>query len=300
MRIALECIRHLKSAKKIMEKSQALFLIKPNERVQSEPANGIRVMLVDDHRIMLWALERLIESEKPRMEVVGKATAVAEALDLAGKSRPDVILLGLDLSAENGVDAIPELIAKLKAKVLVLTGLRDPSIQDDAVLAGARGVIGKKDAPEDILKAIEKVHQGELWLDRAATGRIFVELSRKGGPEETDPERQKIASLTVRERQIICTIVGDPGAIANTIAEKLHISGHTLRNHLTAIYEKLRVANRVELYVYANKHELRGRHDDLGHGQHHWRQRRGGALERHGSAGRNQRRADDRRYADDQ
>ncbi len=62
----------------------------------------IRVLLVDDHRIMLWALERLIESEKPRMEVVGKATSVAEAFDLAGKSRPDVILLGLDLGAENG------------------------------------------------------------------------------------------------------------------------------------------------------------------------------------------------------
>lgn len=217
----------------------------------------IRVLLVDDHRIMLWALERLIESEKPRMEAVGKATSVVEALDLAGKSRPDVILLDLNLSAENGGDAIPELIAKSKAKVLMLTGLRDPSIHDDAVLAGARGVVGKKDAPEDILKAIEKVHQGELWLDRAATGRIFVELSRKGGSEETDPERQKIASLTARERQIIFTIAGDPGAIANTIAEKLFISTHTLRNHLTSIYEKLRVANRLELYVYANKHELR-------------------------------------------
>ncbi len=139
----------------------------------------------------------------------------------------------------------------------MLTGLRDPFIHDNAVLAGARGVVGKKDAPEDILKAIVKVHQGELWLDRAATGRIFVELSRKGGSEETDPERQKIASLTARERQIVSTIVGEPGAIANTIAEKLHISEHTLRNHLTSIYEKLRVANRVELYVYANKHDLR-------------------------------------------
>ncbi len=264
------------------------------------PLKPIRVLLVDDHRIMLWALERLIEIEKPRMEVAGKATSVAEALDLAGKSRPDVILLDPDLGAENGVDAIPELIAKSKAKVLVLTGLRDPSIHDAAVLAGARGVVGKNDAPEDVLKAIEKVHQGELWLDRAATGRIFVELARKGGSEKTDPERQKISSLTARERQIVSTIAGDPGAKANTIAKKLHISEHTLRNHLTSIYEKLRVANRVELYVYANKHKLRGRHDDLGHGHHHWHQRRGGALERHGGAGRNQRRADDRRHADDQ
>ncbi len=219
--------------------------------------NPIRVLLVDDHHIMLWALERLIESEKPRMEVVGKATSIVEALDLAGKSRPDVILVDLNLCAKNGVNAIPELIAKSKAKVLVLTGLHDPSIHDAAVLAGARGVLGKKDAPKNILKAIEKIHQDELWLDRAATGRIFVELARKGGSEKTDPKRQKISSLTARERQIISTIVGDPGAKANTIAEKLHISEHTLRNHLTSIYEKLKVTNRVELYVYANKHDLR-------------------------------------------
>ncbi len=217
----------------------------------------IRVLLVDDHRIMLWALERLIESEKPRMEVVGKATSVAEAFGLVEKSRPDVILLDLDFTAENGEDVIPELIAKSKAKVLMLTGLRDPSIHDDAVLAGARGAIGKKDAPEDILKAIEKVHQGELWLDRAATGRIFVELSRKSGSEETDPERQKISSLTAREHQIVSSFANHAGAPTRTIAERLHISEHTLRNHLTSIYLKLGVANRLELYIYANKHDLR-------------------------------------------
>lgn len=216
----------------------------------------IRVLLVDDHRSILWGLERLIESEQPRMEIVGKATSAAEALDLAGESRPDVILLDLDLGSGNGVDAIPGLVARSKAKVLVLTGLRDPSIHDNAVLAGARGVVGKEDAPENILKAIVKVHQGELWLDRAATGRIFVELSREGGPEETDPERQKISSLTARERQIVSAIAGEPGETATTIAERLHISEHTLRNHLTSIYGKLEVANRLELFVYTNKHGL--------------------------------------------
>ena len=217
----------------------------------------IRVLLVDDHRSILWGLERLIESEQPRMEIVGKATCTAEALDLAGVSRPDVILLDLDLGAESGLGAIPELIARSNAKVLVLTGLRDPSIHDDAVLAGARGVVGKEDTPEEILKAIDRVHRGELWLDRAATGRIFVELSRKGGPGEADPEQQKIAGLTARERQIVAAVAGEPGATASAIADKLHISEHTLRNHLTSIYDKLGVANRLELYVYASKHDLR-------------------------------------------
>ena len=221
------------------------------------PLKPIRVLLVDDHRSVLWGLERLIESEKPRMEVVGKAISGTEALGLAGEARPDVILLDIDLGAENGLDAIPELIARSKARILVLTGLRDPAVHDNAVLAGARGVVGKEDTPEDILKAIEKVHQGELWLDRVTTGRIFIELSRKNAAEETNPDRQKISSLTARERQIVSAIANDPGASAKTISEKLHVSEHTLRNHLTSIYEKLGVANRLELYVYANKHDLR-------------------------------------------
>ncbi len=219
--------------------------------------NPIRVLLVDDHRSILWGLERLIESEKPRMEVVGKAANRAEALVLAAETRPDVVLLDLDLGAESGLDIIPELIARSKAKVLVLTGLRDTAVRDAAVLAGARGVVGKEAAPEDILRGIVKVHQGEIWLDREATGRIFVEFSRNGASEEADPERQKIASLTARECRIVSTIVGDPGATANTVAERLHISEHTLRNHLTSIYDKLGVANRLGLYVYANKHGRR-------------------------------------------
>ena len=216
----------------------------------------IRVLLVDDHRSILWGLEKLVESEQPRMEVVGSATNCAEALDLADKVSPDVIVLDIDLGDENGLDAIPRLIARSKARVLVLTGLRDPSVHDKAVLAGARGVVEKEDPAETILKAIEKVHGGEMWLDRITTGRIFVELSRKGASEETDPERQKISSLTKRECQIVSAIANDTGAPASTIADRLHISEHTLRNHLTSIYEKLGVANRLELFVYASKHGL--------------------------------------------
>ena len=213
-------------------------------------------MLVDDHRSVLWGLEKLIESEKPRMIVVGKATNCAEAFNLIGKAQPDVILLDIDLGGENGLEAIPELIAKSKARVLVLTGLRDPSIHNSAILAGARGVVEKEDTAETILKAIEKVHQGELWLDRITAGRIFVELSRNSASQETDPVRLRISSLTARERQIVSELASDAGASIKTIADKLHISEHTLRNHLTSIYEKLGVVNRIELFAYANKHGI--------------------------------------------
>jgi DNA-binding NarL/FixJ family response regulator len=216
----------------------------------------IRVLLIDDHRSILWGLERLIESGKPLMEVVGTATNCADALKLIDETAPDLILLDIGLGDQNGVDEIPNLIARSKAKILVLTGISDESIHDKAVLAGASGVVEKEAPAETILAAIEKVHEGQLWLDRVATGRIFLEMSRENAAQSVDPERTKIESLTDREREIVAVAASHAGANAKAIAEMLYISEHTLRNHLTSIYDKLDVANRLELFAYAHKHGL--------------------------------------------
>lgn len=142
-----------------------------------------------------------------------------------------------------------------------MTGLRDASLHDQAVLAGARGIVHKEDPAETILKAIEKIHEGELWLDRVTTGRIFGELSRTGTTPRRDAEKAKRAQLTVRERErereLISQLVADPSANYRKIAERLHITEHTVRNHLTSIYGKLGVINRLELFVYAHRHGLR-------------------------------------------
>lgn len=222
----------------------------------SQNSVPIRVFLIDDHRSILWGLERLIDSGKPAMQVVGSATSCAEALTMIEKLAPDVILLDIDLGGENGINELPKLIAKTRAKILVLTGVRDRSTHDNAVLAGASGVVEKETSAETILTAIGKVHAGQLWLDRAATGRVFVEFTREAAIQAADPERAKMASLTDREREIAIATVTNAGATAKTIAQSLHISEHTLRNHLTSIYDKLGVDNRLGLYAYANKHGL--------------------------------------------
>ena len=221
-----------------------------------EPARPIRVMLVGDHSIVLWGLEKLIEGEKPRMEVVAKAGNRAAAIDLAVKTRADVVLLDLDLAGDDGTGLIQELINNRHTRVLILTGTHDPQIQDSAILRGARGLIHKEEPTETILKAIEKVHHGELWLDRKTTGRLFVELSRAKDPPTDDPEAQKIFSLTPREREIVSRIMSNPGAENRSIAEALHMSEPTLRNQVSRIYSKLGVPGRLELYVYAQKHGL--------------------------------------------
>lgn len=217
----------------------------------------IRVFLVDDHRSILWGLEKLIESCGPSMELAGSATSISEALDASQRTAPDIIVLDLDLGHESGLDAIPKLMAGCKAKILILTGLRDESVHQSAILAGARGVVSKEARAETIIAAITKVHDGEVWLDRAATGRLLVEVMRKSASRDAaGSDQRRISELTVREREIIALAASNAGATAKVIAEELSISEHTLRNHLTSIYEKLGVANRLELYAFAHEHRL--------------------------------------------
>jgi two-component system nitrate/nitrite response regulator NarL len=219
-------------------------------------STAIRVFIINGYRCILWGLERLIESAQLEMKVVGSATSCAEAFEEIDAAAPDLILLDLDLGHEDGVAAIVKLKARSRAKILVLTGSRDESLHDDAVLAGASGVVRKESPAQVILAAIDKVHKGQLWLDRITTGRIFGAISKIGASREFDPERAKIASLTEREKEIVTLAAGHADAKGRSLAQMLGISEHTLRNHLTAIYNKLNVSNRLALCAYAYKHGL--------------------------------------------
>jgi two-component system nitrate/nitrite response regulator NarL len=215
-------------------------------------------MIVDDHPTMLWGLEKLISGEQPRMEVVGTACNAEEAVLHIRNVVPDVVLLDLDLNGQNGLDLLPALLANPATRVLILTGERQQSVLDQAVQLGARGILQKNASANQVLKAIEKTHEGEMWLDRGTLGRVFSEYRETTTPERADPEAAMRASLTARERKIVRMIVEGQGASNNELAERLFISPHTLRNHLTSIYSKLNLGNRLELYVYAVKHQMGG------------------------------------------
>ena len=215
----------------------------------------IEVMVVDDHQTMLWGLSRLIDGEQPRMRVVGTARSCDEALAQAGRLAPDVILLDLDLDGRSALDILPGLLSNTASRALVLTGERRQGTLDQAVLLGARGVLRKDASAEQVLQAIERVHRGELCVDGDTMGRVFTEFLAARTPR-ADPEAEKQASLTCKERKIIAAVVQGNGASNKALANKLFITEHTLRNHLCSIYQKLDVANRLELYVYAVKHQL--------------------------------------------
>jgi len=220
------------------------------------PIQTIRVMLVDDHQTMLWGLTKLIESEKPRMDVVGTATTCDEALAKIGLLHPDVILLDLDLNGVSALEVLPALLSNSASNVLIFTGARDQATLDLAIFKGARGVLRKDASAEHVIKAIEKTAAGEIWLDRQTLGRVFSEFVVPKAPPQRDPAVEKHESLTAKEQKVIYAVVEGSGALNAALAERLFISEHTLRNHLTSIYHKLGVSNRLELYVYAVKHQL--------------------------------------------
>jgi DNA-binding NarL/FixJ family response regulator len=197
----------------------------------------------------------MIIQSRPAMEIVGEAGDRQDALALAASVSPDIILLDLDLGGESGMSLIADLkAAATDARVIILTGLRDTEAHRRAVLAGAMGIVKKEKAAEVLISAIERVRAGDAWLDPSLVAGVLTEMTGSGKTRKDDPETEKIATLTNREREVIA-LVGE-GIKNKEIANRLFISETTVRHHLTSIFDKLSVADRVALLIYAYRHGL--------------------------------------------
>jgi two-component system nitrate/nitrite response regulator NarL len=219
--------------------------------MSSSAAEPIRILIVDDHAIVRAGLRMLID-QNPAMEVVGVAGDRAEALALAASEQPNMIILDILLGDDDGLSFLPQLReVATDSRVLVLTGLRSSESQRRAIIAGAMGVVLKEHAAEVLIKAINKVHQGEVWLDRSLMGSVLDAITQT---PEVDPETERIASLTERERQVIALIA--EGLKNKQIGERLFISETTVTHHLSSIFSKLEVSDRLELVIYAFSRNL--------------------------------------------
>jgi DNA-binding NarL/FixJ family response regulator len=220
----------------------------------TSPTRKIRILLVDDHVVIRSALRILIESQET-LTMVGEAGNRKDALEIARQQQPDIILLDIDLGGENGLDLIPDLLeADSNARIVILTGVRDLQIQQRAVSLGAMGLVQKDRALEVLVGAIERVNAGEAWLDPSLMARVLTEMSGVSRNKTVDPEAAKIATLTDREREVL-TLIGQ-GLKNKEIADTLFISEWTVRHHITSIFGKLEVSDRVELILYAYKRGL--------------------------------------------
>ena len=216
----------------------------------------IQVLLIGHYGIVHYGLKMLINEQKPRMEVAGSFASCSNAISNLEGLLPDVILLDLNLNSEKELEAVLQLIAISKAKVLILKWSQDSEVYDKIILSGAKGIIEKEATLETILKAIEKVHEGQVWLDQTSIKRLINELSRRNSGKSDIQEKNGIDKLTPKEKKIFFTMIENVGVPAKVIAAKLYISESTLRNHLTSIYEKLDVNSKLELWSYMHKHKL--------------------------------------------
>jgi len=210
-----------------------------------------RVMLIGEDPVLAEAL-RQSAPEPDMLELVGVACNAAEASANAANMRPDVILLDIEAC---GLGAVARMSAQGLAPVLAVGAASDASARAAAVRAGARGVVQKTDPPAFIRKALQKVREGELWLDRSSTAKLFEELL--GGSGGGLPEG-KLANLTIRESDIVRALLRHEGASSRELAQNLSMSEQTLRNHFSSIYRKLGIPNRVGLVAYAARHRLNG------------------------------------------
>jgi DNA-binding NarL/FixJ family response regulator len=207
---------------------------------------GPRVLVVDDHPLWRDALARDLEAAGST--VVGTAGTVASAVAVALATRPDVIVLDLQLPDGSGVDVLHRLAERgLAAHVLVLTASGERADVLDAVKAGATGYLVKSATPAELLDAVARTAHGEAVFTPGLAGLVLGEYRRlASGPA---PERSSTPRLTERETQVLRLVA--TGLSSKEIAARLSVSYRTVQNHVQNTLDKLQLHNRVELTRYA-------------------------------------------------
>ncbi len=215
---------------------------------------NIRILLVDEQVLVRTGLRLLLES-RPGFEVVGEVANFTETSAIP-HAPPDIILLDLkSFRHQARLETLPELLKSAgKARILLLTDEHDAEGNLKAVRFGVKGVVHKNESAEVLLKAIERVYAGEVWINRALIARVIDGFYAKAQSSPPARETVKHALLTEREREVV-TLISE-GLRNKQMAERLFISEITVRHHLTSIFNKLGVADRLELAVYSYRHGL--------------------------------------------
>jgi DNA-binding NarL/FixJ family response regulator len=215
--------------------------------------NRIRLLLIDNHTLVRAGMRALLERQ-PGLKVVGEASNAADALAISAKEQPDVILFEPNTSDRQHLELITRLLATTTSvKVLLVTGVNDPSMHSRAVRLGAMGVVLKEHTADVLVKAIRRVYADEVWLTRSMMASVLTELPQSP-PQTANPEAAKITTLSQKEREII-SLLGQ-GLKNNQIAERLSISEITVRHYVASILEKLCLSDRLDLLIYAYRHGL--------------------------------------------
>ncbi len=210
----------------------------------------IRVLIVDDQRLMREGLRILLELE-PEFEVVAEAVDGLEALDAYTKPRPDVVLMDIRMPEMDGVEATRRLLrAHPDAKVLILTTFDDDAYVLEGLRAGALGYLLKDASRETLAAAIRTVAAGGALFAPQVARKALEALSQAPTP----PPPDLLEPLTEREREILRLVA--QGLNNRQIAERLHLAHGTVKNYISRIFTKLGVDDRTQAALWAREHDL--------------------------------------------
>jgi DNA-binding NarL/FixJ family response regulator len=210
----------------------------------------IRILLADDHKLLVDGLRPLLEAQRD-MEVVGVAADGLEATELAVASRPDIVLLDISMPSLNGIDAARNIVRELPdTKIIMLSMHADRKFIEASLRVGARGYILKESAAREVIEAVRAVHNGEFFLSGSVREQVlhdYVGLVKQGADTTPSP-------LSGREREVLQMLA--EGKSTKDVADLLHLSVKTIESHRKQIMDKLDLHSIAELTKYAIREGL--------------------------------------------
>jgi DNA-binding NarL/FixJ family response regulator len=222
--------------------------------IDSVPTQRVRIVLADDHQLFRDALKQLLDAEADFV-VVGEAGDGEEAVAQTLQHEPDILLLDVAMPNANGMQVLEQIAAASRTtRIIMVTGTVEEEALRRALHLGARGFVLKESGAMQLLESIRVVHGGDYFVGRECMEDLVSALRSRGIAETKASRSKRDFGLTLRERQIVSAVVD---AYQNKeIAEKFAISEKTVKHHLTNIFNKVGVSNRLELALFAVHHQL--------------------------------------------
>jgi two-component system, NarL family, response regulator LiaR len=221
-----------------------------------EPTEGeIRVLIVDDHTMVRQGLRTFLELQDhsmPRILVVGEAENGDQAVQLASRTQPDIVLLDLVMPHMDGIQATPKILAESpRARIIILTSFGEEDKVLPAIRAGAQGYLLKDIQPDELVRAIREAYLGNVQLHPEVARKLISAVAAQGVNVGLAAAPGK-GELTEREQEVLSFLA--EGLSNHEIAAKMFISEKTVKTHVSNLLGKLHLEDRTQAAIYALKH----------------------------------------------
>ncbi len=219
------------------------------DQIEKRP---LRLLVVDDHEVVRQGLVSLLE-RRDHFQVVAEAGTAAEAVEMARKFEPDLVVMDVRLPDGSGIEACREIRAEFPTtRIVILTSYPDEEAVLSAIIAGASGYLLKQIRGRDLVSALESVGRGESLLDPAVTEKVLDRVRRIATGTYTD----EMAQLTQQEQKILLLVA--EGKTNKEIASEVFLSDKTVKNYVSSILSKLNLERRAQAAAFVARHRMKG------------------------------------------